>query len=57
MARPRAGHGAIEVPTAGSTRTSTPGTIRTASYTLVSDTTGTVKLTINPKKLFDAAAL
>ena len=37
--------------------TSTPGTIRTPSYTLISDSTGTVKLTINPKKLFDAAAL
>jgi hypothetical protein len=40
-----------------STRTSIPGTIRTPSYTLVSDTSGTVRLTINPKKLFDAAAL
>jgi hypothetical protein len=37
--------------------TSAPLAIRTASYTLISDTSGTVKLTINPKKLFDAAAL
>ncbi len=36
---------------------SAPGAIRTASYTLISNTTGTVTLTINPKELFDAAAL
>lgn len=34
-----------------------PRTIRTASYTLISDTTGKVKLTINPRKLFHPAAL
>jgi hypothetical protein len=44
-------------PVHGSTPESTHGTIRTAAYTLISDTSGTVKLTINPKKLFDAAAL
>jgi hypothetical protein len=44
-------------PVQGSIGTSAPGTIRTPSYTLISDTSGTVKLTINPKKLFDAAAL
>jgi hypothetical protein len=36
---------------------SAPGAIRTSSYTLISNTTGTVTLTINPKELFDAAAL
>jgi len=41
----------------GRSRTSAPGAIRTASYTLVSDTSGTVRLTINPGKLFAAAAL
>jgi len=35
----------------------TPGTIQTPSYTLVSDTSGAVMLTINPKELFDAEAL
>jgi hypothetical protein len=40
-----------------STVPSAPGTIRTASYTLISNTTGTVTLTINQKELFDAAAL
>lgn len=34
-----------------------PRAIRTGSYTLVSDTSGTVKLTINPRKLFHPAAL
>lgn len=40
-----------------STGTQTPGTIRTPSYTLVSDSGGKVTLTIHPGKLFDAAAL
>jgi hypothetical protein len=39
------------------TRAPTPGTIRTPSYTLVSDSSGKVTLTIDPRKLFDAAAL
>ena len=34
-----------------------PGTIRTASFTLVSNSNGTATLTINPKELVDAAAL
>lgn len=34
-----------------------PGTIRTASFTLVSNTDGTATLTINPKELLDPAAL
>ncbi len=50
-----AGHGTTETLTPGPSRT--PGTIRTPSYTLVSDTTGRVKLTINPTKLFEAARL
>lgn len=33
------------------------GTIRTASFTLVSNANGTATLTINPKELLDAAAL
>jgi hypothetical protein len=41
----------------GTIATSAPGAIRTPSYTLVSYTTGKVALTINPKELFDAAAL
>jgi hypothetical protein len=41
----------------GTITTSAPGAIRTPSYTLVSYTTGKVALTINPKELFDAAAL
>ncbi len=49
------GHGTIRTLTPGANRT--PGTIRTASYTLVSDTSGKVKLTINPKRLFEAARL
>jgi hypothetical protein len=44
-------------PVHGSIPASAPGAIRTPSYTLVSNTTGTVTLTINPKELFDAAAL
>jgi hypothetical protein len=36
---------------------SAPRVIRTASYTLISDSTGKVKLTIDPTKLFDPAAL
>ena len=35
----------------------TPGTIRTASFTLVSNSDGTATLTINPKELLDPAAL
>jgi hypothetical protein len=35
----------------------TPSAIRTGSYTLVSDMSGKVKLTINPMKLFHPAAL
>jgi hypothetical protein len=35
----------------------TPGAIRTGSYTLISDTSGKVKLTISPGKLFHPAAL
>src|SRR5436190_2057876 len=34
-----------------------PGTIRTASFTLVSNANGTATLTINPKELLDPAAL
>ena len=35
----------------------TPGTIRTVSFTLVSNSDGTATLTINPKELLDPAAL
>jgi hypothetical protein len=35
----------------------TPGTIRTASFTLVSNSDGTTTLTLNPKELLDPAAL
>jgi hypothetical protein len=35
----------------------TPGTIRTTSFTLVSNSDGTATLTINPKELLDPAAL
>ena len=35
----------------------TPGTIRTASFTLVSNSNGTTTLTISPKELLDPAAL
>ncbi|MGH3845317.1 MAG: hypothetical protein ACRDS0_28390 [Pseudonocardiaceae bacterium] len=35
----------------------TPGTIRTAAFTLVSNTNGTATLTLNPKQLLDPAAL
>lgn len=35
----------------------TPGTIRTTSFTLVSNSDGTATLTISPKELLDAAAL
>jgi hypothetical protein len=35
----------------------TPGTIRTASFTLASNSNGTATLTINPKELLDPAAL
>jgi hypothetical protein len=35
----------------------TPGPIRTASFTLVSNSNGTTTLTINPKELLDPAAL
>jgi hypothetical protein len=35
----------------------TPGTIRTAAFTLVSNANGTATLTINPKELLDPAAL
>ena len=35
----------------------TPGTIRAASFTLVSNSNGTATLTINPKELLDPAAL
>ena len=35
----------------------TPGTIRTLSFTLVSNANGTATLTINPKELLDPAAL
>jgi hypothetical protein len=35
----------------------TPGTIRTASFTLVSNSNGTATLTLNPKELLDPAAL
>jgi hypothetical protein len=35
----------------------TPGTIRTAAFTLVSNSNGTATLTINPKELLDPAAL
>jgi hypothetical protein len=34
-----------------------PGTIRTAAFTLVSNSDGTATLTINPKELLDPAAL
>jgi hypothetical protein len=34
-----------------------PGTIRTVSFTLVSNSNGTATLTINPKELVDAGAL
>lgn len=34
-----------------------PGTIKTASFTLVSNANGTATLTINPKELLDPAAL
>ncbi|HUB40017.1 MAG TPA: hypothetical protein VMA72_14295 [Streptosporangiaceae bacterium] len=34
-----------------------PGTIRTASFTLVSDDNGPATLTINPTKLLDTAVL
>jgi hypothetical protein len=34
-----------------------PAAIRTGSYTLVSDTSGKVKLSINPRRLFHPAAL
>ena len=34
-----------------------PGTIRTASFTLASNSNGTATLTINPKELLDPAAL
>jgi hypothetical protein len=50
-----AGHGTIATPPQDGRRT--PRAIRTASYTLVSDTSGTVKLTISPWKLFRPAAL
>ena len=35
----------------------TPGTIRTAAFTLASNANGTATLTINPKELLDPAAL
>jgi hypothetical protein len=35
----------------------TPGTIRTAAFTLVSNANGTATLTLNPKELLDPAAL
>ena len=35
----------------------TPGTIRTASFALVSNSDGTTTLTLNPKELLDPAAL
>lgn len=35
----------------------TPGTIRTASFTLASNSNGTATLTINPKELLDPTAL
>ena len=35
----------------------TPGTIRTAAFTLASNSNGTATLTINPKELLDPAAL
>src|ERR1700692_1903748 len=34
-----------------------PGTIRTAAFTLVSNSNGTATLTISPKELLDPAAL
>jgi hypothetical protein len=45
------------VPAPGPSRTSIPETIRTPSYSLVSDTSGAVRLTINPSRLFDPARL
>jgi hypothetical protein len=50
-----AGHRAIPILRQGTQHT--PRAIRTASYTLVSDTSGTVRLTISPWKLFRPAAL
>jgi hypothetical protein len=50
-----AGHGAIPVPPQGTLHTQRA--IRTAGYTLISDTSGKVKLTIHPLRLFHPAAL
>jgi hypothetical protein len=41
----------------GSSAARSTGTIRTASFTLVSNANGTATLTINPRELVDAAAL
>jgi hypothetical protein len=48
-------HGAIPVAPQGGRQT--PRAIRTAGYTLISDTSGKVKLTIHPMRLFRPAAL
>jgi hypothetical protein len=50
-----ADHGAMPVPPHGTRHT--PRAIRTAGYTLISDTSGKVKLTIHPMRLFHPAAL
>ncbi len=44
-------------PAASATTAAGPRAIRTPAYTLISDTSGRVKLTINPAKLFQPAAL
>jgi hypothetical protein len=49
------GHGAVPILPQGTQHT--PRALRTAGYTLISDTSGKVKLTINPMKLFHPAAL
>jgi hypothetical protein len=46
-----------QAPTHGTIGGSSPLSIRTPSYTLISDTGGKVTLIINPRKLFDATAL
>jgi hypothetical protein len=43
--------------TGGLSQARSPGTIRTAAFTLASNSNGTATLTINPKELLDPAAL
>jgi hypothetical protein len=52
------GHDGVAGGSAASThRASAAHVLRTPAYTLVSDTSGTVKLTMNPRRLFEPAAL